>query len=76
MRVSFDTSSSCHSLLSLSAMAAVSALAGCVSTPGTGRMVGRQSTLSRNRSALSTSLLRRQMPNWLSCTVLPRMAAF
>ncbi len=44
MRVSFDTSSSRHSLLSLSTMAAVSALAGCVSTPGTGRMVGRQST--------------------------------
>lgn len=44
MSVSFDTSLSRRSLLSLSAMAAASALAGCVSTAGTGRMVGRQST--------------------------------
>ena len=43
MSVSFDTSLSRRSLLSLSAMAATSALAGCVSTPGTGRMVGRRS---------------------------------
>ena len=44
MSVSFDTSLSRRSLLSLSAMAAVSALAGCVSTAGKSRMVGRQST--------------------------------
>jgi lipoprotein-anchoring transpeptidase ErfK/SrfK len=44
MSVSFDTSLSRRSLLSLSAMAAASALAVCVSTAGTGRMVGRQST--------------------------------
>lgn len=43
MTVSFDTSLSRRSLLSLSAMAAASALAGCTSTSGTGRMVGRQS---------------------------------
>lgn len=42
--MSFDTSLSRRGLLSLSAMAATSALAGCVSTSGSGRMVGRQST--------------------------------
>lgn len=44
MSVSFDTSLSRRSLLSLSAMAAASALAGCVSAAGKRRMVGRQST--------------------------------
>ncbi len=43
MSVSFDTSLCRRSLLSLSAMAAASALAGCVSTAGTGRMMGRRS---------------------------------
>jgi len=76
MRVSFDTSSSRHSLLSLSTMAAVSALAGCVSTPGTGRMVGRQSTPLQEPIGSVHIAPGRQMPNWLSCTVLPRMAAF
>ncbi|MBW9116780.1 L,D-transpeptidase [Rhizobium cauense] len=43
MSVSIDTSLSRRSLLSLSAMAAASTLAGCVSTASTGRMMGRQS---------------------------------
>ncbi|MBB3320040.1 hypothetical protein FHT76_007470 [Rhizobium sp. BK176] len=65
MSVSFDTSLSRRSLLSLSAMAGASTLAGCVSTASTGRMVGRQS-----------APLQDPIGPWLSCMVLSRMAAF
>ncbi|WP_156587540.1 L,D-transpeptidase [Agrobacterium vitis] len=44
MSVSFDTSLSRRSLLSLSAMAAASAVAGCTSTSGAGRMLDPQPT--------------------------------
>ena len=51
MSVSFDTSLSRRGLLSLSAMAAASAVAGCTSTSGAGRILDPQPTrlLDRDR---------------------------